>query len=89
MTASTQFVDVSDVRVLTRYVLEMTFSNGQTRVLDVEPFLWGLAFEPLLASYPTFCLVRADPEAGTIVWPNGADLAPEMLFERSKPAVPA
>ncbi len=57
-------------------------------MLDVEPFLWGPAFEPMLASHPTFLQVRVDPEAGTIVWPNGADLAPEMLFERSKPAVP-
>lgn len=86
MTKPTEFVDVSGVRVLTRYVLELTFANGQTRALDVEPFLWGPAFAPLLADYATFRAVRVDPEAGTIVWPNGADLAPELLYEKSKPA---
>ena len=88
MPDTSQFVDVIDVRVVSRYVLEMTLSNGQSRVLDVESFLWSPAFELMLASYPTFCRVGADPETGTIVWPNGADLAPEMLFERSKPSVP-
>ena len=89
MTQHAEFVDVTGVRVLTRYALELTFANGQKRALDVEPFLWGPAFEPLLADYTTFREVRVDPEAGTIVWPNGADLAPELLYEKSKPAVPA
>ncbi len=86
---SESFVDVTDVTVLSRYVLELTFSNGEVRVVDVEDSLWGPAFEPLLKDYRLFTAVRVDDDAGTIVWPNGADLSPEGLYAKSKPAVPA
>ena len=82
-------IDVTDVRVLSRYLVELTFANGDVRVIDLEPFLWGEMFEPLLADYTLFRSVRVDPEAGTIVWPNGADLSPRTLYAESKPAVPA
>ena len=88
MTAET-FVDVTDVKVLARYVLELTFSTGEVRVLDVEELLWGPAFDPLRADYQLFTAVRVDDEAGTIVWPNGADLSPAALYAKSKPGVPA
>lgn len=83
------FVDVSDVKVLARYVLELTFSNGEVRVVDVEDSLWGPAFAPLRDDYRLFTAVRVDEQAGTIVWPNGADLSPDGLYATSKPAVPA
>lgn len=83
------FVDVVAVQVLARYVLELTFNNGAVRVLDVENSLWGPAFEPLRADYRAFTAVRVDPEAGTIVWPNGADLSPAGLYAKSRPAIPA
>ncbi len=41
--------------------------------------LWGQVLEPVLESYDLFLQVRADPTAGTITWPNGADLAPDEL----------
>jgi hypothetical protein len=44
------FVDVIDVPVLTRYVLRLTFSTGEVGELNVEEFLWGLAFEALAPS---------------------------------------
>lgn len=81
-------VPVTAVRVLARYVLELTFGTGEIRVLDVEPDLWGPAFELLRADYSIFCSVRVDPDAATIVWPNGADLSPRYLYEESKPVIP-
>ena len=80
--------DVVAVRVLSRYVVELTFETGDLRVLDVEPLLTGEVFEPLAADYELFMQVRVDPEAGTIVWPNGADISPRTLHARSRPAVP-
>ena len=82
-------IDVANVRVLLRYVVELDFADGETRVIDLEPFLWGEMFDPLGADYELFRQVRVDPEAGTIVWPNGADLSPRTLYAESKPAVPA
>jgi len=39
----------------------------------------GGVFEPLAGS-AFFAQVRVDPEGGTIVWPNGVDMAPEPLY---------
>ena len=81
-------VDVVAARVLARYVVEVTFEDGEVRVIDLEPELVGAVFEPLLADYDRFRAFHVDPEAGTIVWPNGADISPRTLRLRSKPAVP-
>jgi hypothetical protein len=46
---------VTGVKVLSRYVLELTFAgDDQVRVIDVEPMLWGPVFEPVLADYGLF-----------------------------------
>jgi Protein of unknown function (DUF2442) len=81
-------VSVTGVRVLGRYVLELTFDTGEVKILDMEPLMWGPVFEPLLADYGLFCQVVADPQLGTITWPNGADWAPEALYTKAKTAVP-
>ena len=57
----------------------MTFEDGVRRRVDIEPFLWGEVFRPL-RDPSFFARVTVDPELGTIVWPNGADLAPEFLY---------
>lgn len=81
-------VDVTEVRVLSRYVLELTFDTGETRVIDVEPLLRGPVFERIRSDYSYFKQVAVDPEAGTIVWPDEEDLSPHTLYAESKPAVP-
>jgi Protein of unknown function (DUF2442) len=48
------------------------------------PLLWGPAFEPL-ADDAIFNQVKVDPEAGTITWPNGADIAASTLYQMSEP----
>jgi hypothetical protein len=58
--------------------LDLTFSDGARAVVDVAPLLSGPVFEPLREpSY--FAQVALDPVCGTVVWPNGADFAPEAL----------
>lgn len=66
------------VRVLRPYVLDVTFEDGVQREVDVESFLWGEVFQPL-RDPAFFSQVSVDSAAGTIVWPNGADLASGFL----------
>ncbi len=46
------------------------------------PAEYGGVFEPL-KDPAYFARLRADAEAGTIVWPNDADVAPETLYARA------
>ncbi len=82
-------IDVTGVRVLARYVVELMFADGAIRVIDLEPLLWGRMFEPLVVDYDLFRQVTVDRGAGTIIWPNGADISPRTLYGESKPTVPA
>ncbi len=60
------------------YRIAVTFADGATITVDLSGHLQGELFEPLRDT-SLFRQVRFDPELGTVVWPNGADLAPEFL----------
>ena len=60
----------------------MCFDDGKGGVIDLEGELWGEVFEPL-RDPALFRRFRLDEELETIVWPTGADLAPEFLYERA------
>jgi hypothetical protein len=62
------------------YKLEVVFSDGLTALIDLEQELYGPMFEPL-KDKSLFRQVKADSDVRTLVWPNGADLAPEFLYE--------
>ncbi|MGH3924014.1 MAG: DUF2442 domain-containing protein [Pseudonocardiaceae bacterium] len=81
-------IDVMGVRVLSRYILQLTFDTGEVKILDVVPLLNGPIFAELRRDYGLFGQVRVDDEAGTVVWPNGADLSPRTLYSRSRDSVP-
>ncbi|MEO5364587.1 MAG: DUF2442 domain-containing protein [Magnetococcus sp. DMHC-8] len=72
---------VTDVKYLGDYRLWLMFDNMADGIVDLEPELWGEVFAPLKEK-TAFSAVRVDRELGTIVWNNGADLAPEFLLER-------
>ena len=71
---------VTSVRVLDHYVLDIGFEDGVHRVVDLQDELCGPVFEPL-KDPAYFAKVTVDDELGTVVWPNGADIAPETLYE--------
>lgn len=59
--------------------LLLSFSDGTRAEVDVRPLLdAGPVFGPL-RDREYFARVTLDPVCGTVVWPNGADLAPEAL----------
>jgi hypothetical protein len=65
------------------YRILVAFDDGTRGEIDLEAELWGEMFEPL-RNPEKFRAFRLDPELRTIVWPNGADLAPEFLYEQAR-----
>ena len=62
------------------YKLRLSFADGRTGVIDLSDQLWGEVFEPL-KDLKQFRAFRVDSDLSTIVWPTGADLAPEFLYQ--------
>jgi hypothetical protein len=86
-----KIVHVVDVRCVGSYRLHLEFEDGRSGVLDFSSEEWSGVFEPL-RDPSFFRQVELDDELGTIVWPNGADFAPEtlhrMLVEQRDTAAP-
>jgi hypothetical protein len=72
---------VTAARVLEGYCVELTFSDGVRGVVDLAPRIVGRAgvFAPL-GDPQYFRQLRVDEVLGTIVWPNGADICPDLLY---------
>ena len=69
---------VVDVDYIKDYELLVTFSDGNKKKVDLRPYLTGEVFGELLnkEKFVQYGLTRI-----TIEWANGADLAPEFLYE--------
>lgn len=85
-TAGVTMNDVVEVRYVRDYTVWVRFQDGTSGEVDIRPSFKGPVFEPL-REIEFFKQVRVDPEIGTVVWPNGADIAPETLYERVHVAV--
>ena len=57
----------------------VVFDDGISKQVDLRRLLKGSIFRPLLDP-AEFAKLFVDHEAGTIVWPNQADIAPETLY---------
>ena len=78
--------DVIKVECIGDYRLCLTFEGGDRREVDIATLVpFDGIFAPL--KDPTyFRQVRVEPDVGTIVWPNGADICPDVLCEMGRPA---
>jgi Protein of unknown function (DUF2442) len=77
--------EIRAVEHLGEYRLRLVFADGLETVVDLADKLAGdvgSTFEPL-RDQKFFAQVSVDPELGTIVWPNGADLAPDALHDQA------
>lgn len=73
---------MTGVEVLDGFQVRLTFKDGTMGVADLADMIGqGPVFEPL-RKRDYFCKVRVSRTLGTIVWPNGADVAPETLYAR-------
>jgi hypothetical protein len=75
-----EVLHVLEAEVVKDFVLKVRFSDGTVKAVDIRPLLTGPVFAPLLDPV-IFAQVAIDPLAQTVVWPNGADLAPEALHD--------
>ena len=74
------FLHVTQIKAVTPFELQLEFSDGTVKRVDLSNELSGEVFQPLRD--PEFFKQAAiNPETGTVEWPNGADFAPEFLFE--------
>jgi hypothetical protein len=62
----------------------VAFENNTQREIDLEPYLHGPVFEPIRNEPAVFRSMTI--AGGTIAWPNGADIDPDVLYYGLKPA---
>jgi len=72
------FLHVEDAKYIQDYQLQLKFSNNEIKNVDLKSELYGEIFEPLkdIDFFKDFFISH-----NTIEWKNGADFAPEFLFE--------
>jgi hypothetical protein len=61
-------------------LLRLVFNDGTRKTVDISPLLEGSVFAPL-CDPGYFSQAVLDRTCGTVIWPNGADFAPEALQE--------
>ena len=69
---------VTKAKYVKDYLIDIKFNDGNKKVIDFEPWLTGPIFRPLKSKdyFKKFFI-----DGPTIAWPNGADIAPETLYE--------
>jgi hypothetical protein len=76
---------ITDARYLNGFTVWLRFSDGKEGTVDLSEELVGPMFEAL-RDRALFSQVRLHPELRTLVWPNGADIAPEFLRSKLRAA---
>lgn len=82
MTLPETIPEVTEVEVIGRYQLRLTFDDGLVREMDFTDDLWGETSEPL--KDPDY-FARVRVEDGTIIWPNEVDYDPVTLHGDEEP----
>jgi hypothetical protein len=73
---------VTGIRRLSGFQVHFTFWDGTEGEIDLEPLLTGPIFEPLRRDPALYAQMFLDGD--TIAWPNGADIAPETLYDLAR-----
>ena len=75
------YYSVVEARYVRDHTIWVRFKDGSEGEVDLSSELWGPVFEPLKDTqyFRSFKIA----EYGTLAWPNGADIAPEFLYEKA------
>ena len=73
-------VRIKEARPVGGFRAHLVFTDGSEKEVDLEPLLVGPAFDPIRENAESFEAFAVDPELGALVWPNGADICPDVLY---------
>lgn len=77
-------VRVQSVEPREGFKVAIRFTDGSSREVNLAPYLRGPIFEPIRNDPVLFGSMQV--EEGTIAWPNGADIDPDVLYYGLSPA---
>jgi hypothetical protein len=72
--------DVIEVQSLDGHRLRLRFEDDAVGIVDIAQLIQFVGVFAPLAEHEYFSRVRVEPELGTIVWPNGTDIDPDVLY---------
>ncbi|MDQ3248031.1 MAG: DUF2442 domain-containing protein [Chloroflexota bacterium] len=72
--------DVTHFEIVGDYTICVRFDDKTEQTINFEPILHGPMFGPL-RDLALFNQVKLDCDAGTLVWPTGADIDPTVLHD--------
>ncbi|MCA9991055.1 MAG: DUF2442 domain-containing protein [Anaerolineales bacterium] len=75
-----QIFRVTAFEIVDEYTLHLTFNDQSEQIIDFEPILLGPVFSAL-KKRQLFNQVALDKDFGTLIWPNGADIEPNVLHD--------
>jgi hypothetical protein len=81
-----KLVRVQTVKPIHDFVVLVEFTDGTKREIDLEPYLRGKVFENIRQNPSVFQAMKVDERMSTIVWENGADIDPDVLYHGLTPA---
>jgi hypothetical protein len=73
-------IHVTEVKVIGPHSLDLTFDDGAHKQVNLRRELYGPVFEPL-RDPAYFAQAYLDHDSRTVTWPNGADFAPDFLYQ--------
>ena len=76
---------IQSVELQHNFTVRLGLTDGRMKSVNLEKYLKGPIFEPIRDNPAEFAKVYVDPRAGTIVWPNGADIDPDVLCDDLTP----
>ena len=79
-------IRIKTAQPLNGYRVRLTFTDESTKEIDLLQYLNRPIFNPIRNDPAYFRTIHVDPVAGTVVWDNGADIDPDVLYKNLPPA---
>ncbi len=77
-----KFIEIIDAKYTENYKIWVKFNDGKSGIVNLEKELWGSQFEQLKADNQ-FKNFKISEISKTLEWENGADIAPEFLYNEA------